>query len=466
MLISSAQRPPNSGLSEWRLSIDSLLRVTETFSRVGYVHSINGAALRARGVVAAVGELCELRIGSPANTCVLGQAQVIGVQGPDLLLTSLIPTFSMSSRVQVVPLNQRLMVPIGDGLLGRVLNGYGQPIDDAGPISRARYTAIEAASPPAMKRQLITRPLLTGVRAIDALSSCGQGQRLAIFSPAGAGKSSLIGALARQCRADVVVLALVGERGREVGDFVREELGPVGMQRTVVLASSSDKSVVERIVCAQAATSIAEHFRAQGKHVLLLVDSITRLARAQRELALACGEPLAGDGFPPSVLAVLAPLVERAGTHAEGAISAFYTVLTENDRGDDPIAEEVRSIVDGHIVLSRALADVGHFPAIDTARSISRIMPRLVSPRHMQLAQQLRALLAKLDSIELLIQVGEYRAGSDAVADRAIALRPAIERFLRQQFSAMPSDAIAPASAFSSVDLTAIQAALEQLLRQ
>ena len=317
-----------------------------------------------------------------------------------------------------------------------------------------------------MRRQPVTQVLMTGIRAIDGLMSCGQGQRIAVFSPAGAGKSSLIGALARQCQADAIVVALVGERGREVGDFVREQMGAVGMRRAVVLAASSDRPPIERVKCAQAATAIAEQFRSQGKHVLLLLDSITRFARAHRELALAQGGTPDSDDIPYSALASLAPLIERAGTATKGAISAFYTVLTEDDRAHDPIAEEVRSIVDGHFVLSRALADAGHFPAIDVLRSISRVMPRLVSPRHAELAQLLRTLLTKLESIELLIQVGEYRPGTDPVADRAIKLRPAVELFLRQRLFATQADANQAVARLADADLIGIQAALEKLLCQ
>ena len=483
-----APRSPNPESLAWRQSIEVLLRNTETLARAGYVHSINGSVVRARGVGAAVGELCELRIrvrgnaqaikqdnmqanaqantqaSTQASTQIVGHAEVIGVQGADLILSSLVPTFSLSSKVQVIPLSRRLTVPAADSLLGRVLDGYGQAIDDLGPLGKVSTVPIDKAPPPAMQRQTITQPLITGIRAIDGLMTCGQGQRIAIFSPAGAGKSSLIGALARQCQADAVVVALVGERGREVGEFVREQLGAVGMRRAVVLASSSDRPAIERVKCAQAATAIAEQFRSQGKHVLLLVDSITRFARAQRELTLALGETATRDDLPSSALASLAPLIERAGTGTKGAISAFYTVLTEDDQAHDSIAEEVRSIVDGHIVLSRAMAEAGHYPAIDVSRSISRVMQRLVSPRHAELAQLLRSLLNKLESIELLIQVGEYRPGTDPLADRAVNLRLGIEGFLRQGFSATLSEALQDVPKRPGLDLIGIQAALEKLL--
>lgn len=459
---------PIGPLDGWRRALDEALTATDTFSSVGHIDSVSGSILRARGVTAAIGELCELRDVRAGVTRPLGLAEVIGLQGADLLLTSLTPTVSLSRRAQVVALNRRLSVPTGDALLGRVLDGFGQPIDDAGPLFASASTAVDAAPPQAMRRQAVSKPVVTGIRAIDGLLTCGQGQRVAIFSPAGAGKSSLLGALARGCQADVIVLALVGERGREVGDFVREQLGPTGMKRTVVLAATSDRPAIERIKCAQVATAIAEQFRSQGKHVLLLVDSITRLARAQREIALALGEPPARDGFPPSVFGMLAPILERAGQSEQGAMTAFYTVLTDDDRGHDPIAEEVRSIVDGHIVLSRELAGVGHFPAIDVLRSVSRVMPRVAAQRHQALAQQLRAMLAKLDEIALLLQVGDYQAGSDPLADRAIALRGAIERFLRQATdpSGATSGALPAATAIGTSaagDMLPIQHALERL---
>ncbi len=444
----------NLELPDWQRSIDQALRRLDPLSHTGHVYSACGELIRVRGLSAAIGELCELRLTVDGVTSSLGLTEVIALQGPDLLMSGLTPISNLSSRVQVIALQRRLTVPVGEHLLGRVLDGLGAPIDDGdplidegdalideGPASLKRrstgrdpraYRPTQSAPPSAMRRQPITRPLITGIRAIDGLLSCGQGQRIAIFSPSGTGKSSLIAALARQCRADVIVLALVGERGREVGDFVREQLGASCMQRCVVFASTSDRPALERIKCAQTATTVAEQFRSQGKHVLLLVDSITRLARAQRELALFQGESAANDGFPPSVYATLPALLERSGQSEAGAISAFYTVLTEDDDGRDRLAEEVRSIVDGHIVLTRTLADDGHFPAIDVLRSVSRLMPKLVSQRHAELAQQLRAMIAKLASIELLVQVGEYRSGSDALADRALSMRSAIENFLRQ----------------------------------
>ncbi len=481
-------------LQGWQRCVDEALRLTNPLTEAGHIYSVTGGLIRARGVNAAIGELCELCQTQSGVRRSLGLAEVVGLQGPDLLLSGLAPLPPLANTVQVIALNRRLTVPAGDDVLGRVLDGYGRPIDDvgtvheAGTVHNARTTHgvgtigdapdwnLDRQPPAALSRQTITRPLLTGIRAIDALLSCGQGQRLAIFSPAGTGKSSLIAALVRQCKADVVVLALVGERGREVGDFVRDHLGEAMRQRCVVLASTSDRPALERIKCAQTATAIAEQFCAQGKHVLLLVDSITRLVRAQRELALNMGEASVSDALAPAVLTTLPALFERAGPARRGAISAFYAVLTEDDRGRDPIAEEVRSLVDGHIVLTRALADAGHFPAIDILRSVSRVMPRIVSARHAELALQLRALIAKLASIELLVQVGEYQPGSDPLADRALALRAAIDAFLRQPifgnhevsdtrvFASVPVSVPASASVIADADLGATQSAMERLL--
>jgi len=296
------------------------------------------------------------------------------------------------------------------------------------------------ASPPApMTRRPISTPLHTGVRAIDGLLTCGEGQRVGIFAAAGGGKSTLLGMLARNTDADVVVIALIGERGREVREFIERELGTNGMGNAVVVCATSDRPAMERVKASFVATAVAEYFRDQGKRVLLLVDSVTRLARAQREIGLAVGEPPARRGFPPSVFNILPRLMERAGTNEKGSITAFYTVLVEGDDMNEPVADEVRSVLDGHIVLSRKLGIANHYPAIDILASVSRVMNAIVPAEHLDCAGRFRELLSKHQEIELLVRIGEYKEGTDRLADKAIKRIAEMNRFLRQN-----RDSVAP----------------------
>jgi type III secretion protein N (ATPase) len=290
-----------------------------------------------------------------------------------------------------------------------------------------------------LARRLIAAPLATGIRAVDALLTLGEGQRVGVFSPPGVGKSTLLGMLARGSTAEVNVVALIGERGREVKEFLAYNLGPEGLARTVLVVSTSDRPPMERIKSAYVATTIAEHFRDQGRKVLLLVDSLTRFARAQREIGLASGEPPTRRSYPPSIFSLLPQLLERAGQGRTGSITAVYAVLTEGDEDNDPIAEEVRAILDGHIVLSRKLAAAGRYPAIDVLASISRVMPRIAAPEHCAAATHFRSLLARYQEVELLVQIGEYRQGSDPLADEAIAARAAMLDFLAQSPGVGPS---------------------------
>jgi type III secretion protein N (ATPase) len=327
-------------------------------------------------------------------------------------------------------------VPYGEGLLGRVIDPFGRPLDDQPlpqPGPTLRYTPLHADAPSPLKRKGVDHPLPTGVRAIDSALTVGEGQRVGIFAMAGGGKSTLLGMLARQARADVNVIALVGERGREVREFLDESLGEDGLARSVVVVSTSDRPALERVRAAYAATAIAEGFRREGKRVLLLVDSVTRFARGLRELGLSAQEPPVRRGYPPSVFAELPRLFERAGNDAHGSITAFYTVLAEDDDNSDPVAEEVRSILDGHIVLSRALAQAAHYPAIDVLASTSRVFTRVADPEHRQAASQMRQLMARHAEVEFLLRVGEYQAGSDPLADRAIERMPALKALLQQR---------------------------------
>ncbi|WP_156454125.1 MULTISPECIES: FliI/YscN family ATPase [unclassified Sphingomonas] len=387
-----------------------------------------GTAIRVAGVTGRIGQTCALLdvAGRPALL-----AEVVGMNDGELLLSPLGDLRGLSSEAEVIVRAGDDRVPVGDALLGRVLDARLEPLDGGAPPRGSMSRPLYAVAPNPMTRQRIDRLLPTGVRAIDGLVPVGRGQRVGVFAAAGGGKSTLLAMLARQARADVIVIALIGERGREVREFIEDNLGEEGLARSVVVVATSDRPALERVRAAHAATAMAEGFRAEGRHVLLLMDSVTRFARALREIGLAAGEPSVRRGFPPSVFAELPRLFERAGTDAAGAITGVYTVLLE-DEEDDPVGEEVRSLLDGHLYLSRALARKGHYPAIDVLASQSRLMSQLCDPGQIAAATQLRAMLAKLAEIELIVQVGDYRPGQDAMADRALAMREAIDGFLRQ----------------------------------
>lgn len=327
-----------------------------------------------------------------------------------------------------------LQLPLGDGLLGRVVDAQGQPLDHRGPLHDVAARPLVRAPINAMERAPIRDVLDTGVRAINGLLTVGRGQRLGLFAGAGVGKSVLLGMMARYTQADIIVVGLVGERGREVKEFIEDILGEEGRQRSVVVAAPADAPPLLRLQAAHYATAVAEHFRDEGRHVLLLMDSLTRYAMAQREIALAVGEPPATKGYPPSCFARLPQLVERSGNglHGVGSITAFYTVLTEGDDPQDPIADAARAILDGHIVLSRALAEAGHYPAIDIAQSASRVMHNVVPPEHFEAARQFRAAAARYERGRDLLQIGAYVPGADPGLDEAIRLHPAMEGYLCQ----------------------------------
>ena len=405
----------------------------QTIERVGRVSEAYGTLIKATGLRAAIGELCYLR--NPGDTgpdAFELAAEVVGVSRQHTLLTPLGPLDGIAATTEVYATGKQASVAVGDGVLGRILDAHGVPIDDGGPLGATVDAPIYAASPNPLKRTLIERPFTTGVRAIDAVMTAGEGQRIGIFAVAGGGKSTLLGMLARGGDADVNVIVLVGERGREVNEFVHDNLGPAGLAKSVVVVATSDRPALERSRAAWVGTAIAEHFRDQGKRVLLLVDSVTRFARALRDVGLAIGEPPARRGFPPSVFSALPRLFERAGNNDRGSITAFYTVLAEDEDGGDPIVEEVRSILDGHIVLSRKLAAAYHYPAIDVLTSLSRTMPRVVDAAHLRAAGQLRKYLAKHQEIELLLQLGEYKRGTDPDADIAIEKIAPIRALLQQ----------------------------------
>jgi flagellum-specific ATP synthase len=397
--------------------------------------ALTGSVVRTEGLVAAVagfpapvGALVEIE--RQAGAAVPGE--VIGFRESSTLVY---PLGDMSgvrhgSRVRLIKTSRYL--PAGRSLLGRVVNAQGRTID-GGPLpALADRVPLDRRPPAAVERPRIDRSLTTGVRVLDGLLTCGIGQRIGIFAGSGVGKSVLLGMMARYTSADVNVIGLIGERGREVNEFIERDLGPTGLARSVVVVATSDEPALVRVQAAMAATAMAEYFRDQGKSVLLIMDSITRFAMAQREIGLAAGEPPATKGYPPSVFALLPRLVERAGRSARGSITAFYSVLVEGDDTNDPVADTVRGLIDGHCVLSRRIAGRGHYPAVDLLESISRLMNDIVSAEHRAAAQTIRELLAVYRDHEDLISIGAYRSGASPLVDTAIAMRDDIQRYLRQ----------------------------------
>ena len=408
------------------------LRVMQPQVARGRVAQAFGTTLRVSGLQAVIGQQCLIRDPARPHATPL-RAEVVGLHEHEAILVPLGHLQGISMGAEVEIMERASLIPMGEALLGRVLNAFGEPLDGQPLPASVPLRSFYSEPPNPLHRAPVDKPFITGVRAIDGLLTVGEGQRLGVFAMAGGGKSPLLGMLARQARSDINVIALVGERGREVREFLEESLGPEGMARSVVVVSTSDRPAMERLRAAQTATAIAEGFRAQGQRVLLMMDSVTRYARALREIGLSVGEPAVRRGFPPSVFAELPRLFERAGNDAHGSITAFYTVLAEDEDNTDPVAEETRSILDGHIVLSRKLGQAGHYPAIDVLASASRVFTRVTSREHQQAALRVRALMAKHEEIRFLLQVGEYAPGSDALADDAIAAQPAIENLLRQR---------------------------------
>ncbi len=408
------------------------LKHADPYRTMGRVAEVIGLIVESTGPEAEVGELC--LIGSDRRPRVL--AEVVGFRDGRTLLMPLGELGGIRPGDPVVGAGHGLSTPVGDVVLGRVLDGLGNPIDDGEPLDSAgRYVerrSLSSAPPSPMRRQPIDRRLPLGVRALDVLVPCGRGQRLGIFAGSGVGKSTLLGMIARNTEADVTVIGLVGERGREVREFVDRDLGPAGLARSVLCVATSDQPALARIKCAETAMTIAEAFRDEGKDVLLLIDSVTRFAMAQREIGLAVGEPPASRGYTPSVFSALPRLLERAGTGVRGSITALITVLVEGDDMNEPVADAVRGILDGHLVLDRALAHRNHYPAIDVLASVSRLTPAITTVAAREAAGRLRELLALHRSKEDLISIGAYARGSDPRLDEAIDLIAPIEAFLRQ----------------------------------
>lgn len=409
-----------------RLDLDSSLDVLVE----GRLTRMVGLTLEAVGFQAPIGSRCEI-LGAGQRPI---EAEVVGFSGETLYL---MPTGDMRGLVpnaRVRPIRSDSQVPVGEGMLGRVVDGAGKPLDGKGPLKVRDKVPLHGEPINPLGRSPVRQHLDVGVQSINALLSVGRGQRMGLFAGSGVGKSVLLGMMTKFTEADVIVVGLIGERGREVKEFIEDILGEAGMQRAVVVASPADHSPLMRLHGAMLATSIAEYFRDQGQQVLLLMDSLTRFAQAQREIALAIGEPPATKGYPPSVFSLLPQLVERAGNGPAGggAITAIYTVLTEGDDQQDPVADAARAILDGHIVLSRQLAEAGQYPAVDVEASISRVMPQVVGAEHMQRAQQFKQLYSSYRQNQDLISVGAYSRGSDPQIDEAIAMFPALQQLMRQ----------------------------------
>ncbi|SHM34383.1 FliI/YscN family ATPase [Phytopseudomonas punonensis] len=401
----------------------------------GRIRSIRGTLIQASVPNVGIGELC--RLSDPASGRVL-TAEVVGFDGDEAILSPVGSLEGLSTRTEIVATGESQSVLVGDALLGRVIGPLGDVLDGGAPVSGLQRYPLQAEPPAPFSRQIVAQPMPLGIRAIDGLLTVARGQRMGIFGEPGVGKSSLLASIVRRSEAQVIVIGLIGERGREVRELLDVHLGAEARARTVAVVATSDRPATERVKAALVATAHAEYHRDQGRHVLLLLDSLTRFARAQREIGLAIGEPPTRRGYPPSLFSALPRLLERSGPASTGSITALYTVLTEGDASLDPVAEEVRSILDGHLVLSAELAQRNHFPAIDVLQSRSRLMDRVVEPEQRQLAGHLRALMARYADIELLLRTGDYVAGSDPLADEAIARQDAIEQFLRQD-AAEPS---------------------------
>jgi len=396
----------------------------------GVVQRVQGGLIvESKGPRAVVGELCQIVL--PESRRIIW-AEVVGLREQTAQLMPYDEMEGITVGCKVIAMGEQLSIPVSGKLLGRVLDAMGKPIDGKGDIGSSLWYPIYQAPPDVLRRPRIERKIGTGIRSIDSLVTVGRGQRMGIFSGSGIGKSTLLGMIARNTSADVSVIALIGERGREVRDFIENDLGPEGLERSVLVVASSNKPPLSRIRGAYVATAIAEYFRDQGKHVMLLFDSVTRFARAQREIGLAIGEPPANRGFTPSVYSLLPKLLERSGTSPKGTVTGFYSVLVEGDDLDEPISDAVRGILDGHIVLTRNLAQKNHYPAVDVLQSVSRLAEKVTGPNIKKAAGGLRRMLATYREAEDLINVGAYVEGSNAEIDEAIAKMPEINEFLVQ----------------------------------
>jgi flagellum-specific ATP synthase len=420
--------PANLSTRRWN-SLVQQVRLARTVENRGRVAQLIGLVIESEGPLAAVGEVCRITPPDGGQTTL---AEVVGFRNHHLLLMPLGSVAGIHPGCEVLATGEPLTAPVGDALKGRVINSLGQPLDREEPIEGAHRVPLQAPPPHPLRRQRIRTPLETRIKAIDTFVPCGRGQRLGIFAGSGVGKSTLLGMLASQSEADVNVIALVGERGREVREFLEKDLDETGRRKSVVVVATSNEPALARIKGAFLATAIAEHFRDEGQNVLLMMDSITRFAMAQREIGLAVGEPPATRGYTPSVFSLLPQLLERAGNSDKGTITGLFTVLVEADDMNDPIADSVRSILDGHIVLSRDLATQNHYPAIEVLESVSRLVRDLQTPAQLELAALARESLAVYRKNQDLINIGAYPSGSNPAIDAAIRLRDPLDQFLRQ----------------------------------
>jgi flagellum-specific ATP synthase len=414
-----------------RLDIDRAKRQVRAACAPGYrgrVERVSGLLVEAHGVPATVGETCRIRRSGGDSV----DAEVIGFDGARTLLMPHSELVGIGPTQEVVALGRPFSIFVGDELLGRAVDGFGRPIDGRGPLGARRERPVRGPGPDPLTRRPIKEPLQTGVRVIDGLNTIGRGQRVGIFAGSGVGKSTLLAQVARGTDAQVLITALVGERGREVGAYVRDVLEPRGLKHCVLVASTSDRPPIERFLAPFTATAIAESFREQGLDVLLVLDSITRFAAASREIGLAAGEPPTVRGYPPSFFATVPRLLERLGTAQRGSITALLTVLLDGDDPNDPVSDTLRGLLDGHLVLSRDLAGRGHWPAVDVLAGLSRLMPELVDAGHLRAATRVRHWLAAHRDGRDLVEIGAYKPGTNAALDEALARMPAIEAFLRQ----------------------------------
>jgi ATP synthase in type III secretion protein N len=395
----------------------------------GVCQTISGILIEVIGIEAAVGEICELVLRDGSKK----KGEVLGLKQGAIILCPFDGVHGISPGTRVYPTGTTQQIPVSNQMLGRVFDAMGNPIDDLECPQVEALVELHRDAPSPMTRNPIEYVMETGVRAIDAMLTLGRGQRIGIFAPAGGGKSTLLTMLTKGCTADVIILALIGERGREVKEFVDDVLKDVGLHKCIVFVATAERHALERAKCAFTATATAEFFRDQGLNVLLMIDSITRFGRAQREIGLAVGEPPTRRGYPPSLFSQLPKLFERAGNAKVGSITAIYTVLMEDEDSADPLAEEVRSLLDGHIVLSRELGEQGHYPAIAIDQSLSRIASRVIDFEHKQLATKFRKFMAKQKELELLVKLGEYELGRDPEADIALQAAPAMKQFVCQE---------------------------------
>lgn len=408
----------------------SVIQAVNPVQRTGKVSQIVGLTVEGEGPAANLGENCLIKTAENSDPL---PAEVVGFKSGRILLMPLGEMSGISPGCEIIATGKMLQVQVGSELLGRVLDGLGRPMDEKEPINTGCFRPLAAVPPNPLQRKRINTPLAMGIRAIDAFLTCGRGQRIGIFSGSGVGKSTMMGMIARNTDADINVIGLIGERGREVREFIERDLGSEGLARSVVVVATSDQPALVRIKGAMVATAIAEYFRDTGKDVMLMMDSVTRFAIAQREIGLAIGEPPTTRGYTPSVFALLPKLLERSGTGVNGSITGLYTVLVEGDDMNEPIADAVRSILDGHIVLSRQLAHMNHYPAIDILSSVSRLMIELVSEAHQRSAGELRSILATYYNNEDLLNIGAYAAGSNPQIDTAIKMIGPLNEFLCQK---------------------------------